>query len=99
MLGLFMAPVWWVLVGRMLASQRHRAAVIMLIVHAATVALVLYGAPGEHREEEWRYIRIVERALPGTMWGGIILYAVGQLVAWWVTIAGAIRRTPSREVT
>jgi hypothetical protein len=100
MLGMFMAPVWWGLVGRMLASQRHQAALIMMIVHAATAAIVLYYcAPGEPREETWRDVRLVQHALPVTLWGGIALYAVGQLVAWWVMIGGAMRRTPTREVT
>lgn len=90
--GMFIAPVWWAAVGTMLSLRRNKMVATLLILHAITVGLVLWlGTPMEPGDEQWRYFSVVEPLRPAWLWGGMATYLIGQLVAWWATVAMANR--------
>jgi len=97
--GLFAAPIWWALVGGVLARRNRRTAALMMAVHGAAVGMVLWlGTPGEPGNEQWEYFRRTELVIPGVLWGGIAIYLIGQVIAWMVTIkalvSGIIKLVP-----
>ena len=81
--GFFVAPIWWAIVGRLLGQPMRLPAIILMTVHVVAVGLLLWlGNPAEPGDEQWRYFWQAERAIPPALWGGIGLYATGQVVAW-----------------
>jgi hypothetical protein len=91
-LFMFVAPVWWGTVGKMLASRRLGVTVIMMILHEVAAGLVLWlGTPMDPGDEQWRYFSRAQRFVPAWLWGGITVYLVGQVVAWWAVVASVSR--------
>jgi hypothetical protein len=85
--ALFAAPVWWGITGWLLKGERRRLAIAWLAVHTATVGLILwFGNPFEPGDEQWRYFNRVERIMPLWLWSGFVIYAIGLLVTWALTI-------------
>jgi hypothetical protein len=85
--GMFIAPLWWGLLGYLIAIRQRGGAGTMLIIHIIAVVLVLWlGTPMEYGTERWTYFSKVERAMPVWLWSGMAVYVVGQLVAWTAAI-------------
>jgi hypothetical protein len=88
--GLFAAPIWWGFIGWLLRSQRRRLAIVSLAIHTLSAGIVLWlGNPYEPGDEQWRYFLQVERIMPGWLWGGLLTYGTGLLIAWSLTINAA----------
>ena len=91
--GLFVAPVWWGLLGYCLRRRSLGATLSMLAVHVAAVALVLWlGNPWESGDDQWRYFRRTQQAIPIVLWGGVLVYVFGQVAAWVLAIRGFTRQ-------
>jgi hypothetical protein len=85
--GMFVPPLWWGLLGYLVATRQRGGAATMLVIHMITVVLVLWlGTPMEYGTERWTYFSKVGRAMPVWLWSGMSVYVVGQLVAWTATI-------------
>jgi hypothetical protein len=53
---LFVAPLWWTVVGYFLGHRRRLPAIGLMTMHAAAVGLLLWlGSPWEPGDEQWRY--------------------------------------------
>jgi hypothetical protein len=86
--GLFAAPIWWALIGRVLGQRRRVPAIGLMGMHFVAAILVLWlGTPFESGADRWEYFGKMEELMPRVVWGGIGLYVLGQIVAWWVVFA------------
>ena len=86
--GMFIAPAWWGIVGKMLALRQREVSVTMMSLHTIAVGLVLaFGTPMESGDDRWKYFGEAERIMPVGLWSGIVFYVVGLLVAWRATIS------------
>ena len=82
-LGSFVAPILWSLVGWLLGAGYNRPARIVLILHEISLAMILLlGNPMEPGGEQWNYFKRYANFNPIELWGGLVLYGWGQLVAW-----------------
>jgi len=89
-IGLFSAPVFWAIVGLLLASRRFRAALAVLMMHTTAVGFVLwFGSPMEPGDEQWKDFWRTEAVIPTALWSAILLYVAGLVVAWAMAPGGA----------
>jgi len=96
--GIFVAPIWWTVVWYVLGQRRRLPAFGLLAMHAlATGLLLLLGSPWEPGEEQWRYFRQAARLAPAVVWGGLVVYAAGQVAAWYLVIRATDAEGPFRS--
>jgi hypothetical protein len=98
--GWLSAPVWWAAIGWLLKEQRRNLAIAFLGVHtAAVLRLLLFGTRDEHGYGEWLYFSRTAHVMGPFLWGGLAIYALGLLAAWWLTLAPDTSPTPRAEPT
>jgi hypothetical protein len=92
----FSIPVVWLLFGCLLAVNAHRLASALLITHylIASIALAM-NLTGD--SDEWSLVVRVFLLDPVTTAILVLIYAVGQVLAWWWIVNGLARMRAVRR--
>lgn len=96
--AVFSIPVVWFLFGFLLAVNSLRLATALLITHylLATLAIAVNLA-GDLWRDEWALIVNVFLLDPVTSVTLVLIYAIGQALAWWWIVDGMTRMRTIRK--
>jgi hypothetical protein len=82
--GLFAGPVLWLVCGVLFGLPARRGWIVALLaLHLMGVGAVLwFGNRFEGVKEQWESFGTAREFVPAALWGGLLVYVAGQVVAW-----------------